>query len=333
MSDISRILIETIVRKTIYDIKDSPKRSVRNLIDLGLNFAKGRFQLHFLEAAQTMLKNEKSSYYDLVTDTVYNVDSEKLITMGMNIGYNSCTKGAKQIRMIEDSEKYNIPWSLTMEIDEKVFAEKEELYLSFVSQAKKLGIYTYFIIGGTKAALLLAEKFTDCAFIVFCTKKDITTAFEDEAQKLNNLMPVIRLEEDIAGTLSRLREKKMLYSIYIPYTDEAVESITTGEAFDEIESLHPAFVGMLPLLECSEKAKARVYQYVIDVRNNQTMQTILWDVFSDNNFIDSIISEDACSAFFDINGNLISPCENKRYEECNLFVSDVADIFKSAFPK
>ena len=43
----SRILIETIVRKALKDIKKSPERSSRNLVDLALQFSEGKFQQDF----------------------------------------------------------------------------------------------------------------------------------------------------------------------------------------------------------------------------------------------------------------------------------------------
>ena len=43
----TRILVKTMVRKTIRDIKDSPERSIRNLVDMALNFSEGRFQQDF----------------------------------------------------------------------------------------------------------------------------------------------------------------------------------------------------------------------------------------------------------------------------------------------
>ena len=90
-NDTSRILIETIVRKTLREIKASPGRSTRNLIDMALNFSEGRFQRNFFEAAQTMLTNEKSPYYELIRDTVAHVDCERLLRFGMNVGYHGCT--------------------------------------------------------------------------------------------------------------------------------------------------------------------------------------------------------------------------------------------------
>ena len=49
---IARILVETAVRKTIRDIQQDPRRSMRNLMDMALNFAGGRFQQRFFEKAR-----------------------------------------------------------------------------------------------------------------------------------------------------------------------------------------------------------------------------------------------------------------------------------------
>ena len=39
--DISRVLIETVVRKMLREAKDSPERSIRNLVDMALYFSDG----------------------------------------------------------------------------------------------------------------------------------------------------------------------------------------------------------------------------------------------------------------------------------------------------
>lgn len=117
----SRIVIETIVRKAITDIQDTPKRSTRNLVDMALNFAEGRFQNRFFQTAQTMLKDENSSYYKLVTDMIPNVDTDKIVMFGLNVGYNSCIVGAKKIRTLEKQDKFHIPWSITLVMSGKEY--------------------------------------------------------------------------------------------------------------------------------------------------------------------------------------------------------------------
>ena len=78
--DINWMLIESVVRRTVQKLHDSPEREIRNLIDLGLSFADGRFQRKFLKASQKMLRNEKSAYYPLIKDVVSHVDEERLVT-------------------------------------------------------------------------------------------------------------------------------------------------------------------------------------------------------------------------------------------------------------
>ena len=41
--DINQMLIESVVRRTLKNISASPKRSLRNIIDLALNFSSGTF--------------------------------------------------------------------------------------------------------------------------------------------------------------------------------------------------------------------------------------------------------------------------------------------------
>lgn len=108
-NDVSRIIIETLVKKYLKDIKDSLERSTRNLIDMALNFSDGRFQKAFFATAQTMLRNEQSSYYGLVKNVSAHVDNEKILRFGMNLGYNSCTLGAAQIRKEEETCGYKHP--------------------------------------------------------------------------------------------------------------------------------------------------------------------------------------------------------------------------------
>lgn len=93
-----RLFAETVVKNALKSIIESPERGIRNLIDFALQLSDGRFQKDFFMVAQTMLQNENSAYYDLIRDVVTYVDTEKLYTFGINVGYNSCTVGAKRIR-------------------------------------------------------------------------------------------------------------------------------------------------------------------------------------------------------------------------------------------
>lgn len=117
--DISRILIESVINKTLKDITVSPRRTARNLIDMGVNFSKGRFQKLFLSSAQEFLQNQNSAYYDLITDVSDHVDKKIISTFGMNLGYNGCTRGAKKIREIKYYQSGKSAWHFCLSIENR----------------------------------------------------------------------------------------------------------------------------------------------------------------------------------------------------------------------
>ena len=117
IKDMTKVLVESTVRRTIKNIQKSPERATRNLIDLGLEFSNGRFQTGLFKQAQKMLQNRKSAYYDLVKNIVALVDQDIITTFGVNLGYNSCTKGARLIRDIEAKKGFNVPWALNLSVN------------------------------------------------------------------------------------------------------------------------------------------------------------------------------------------------------------------------
>ena len=83
-NDITSVLVESAIRRTLKNIQESPERATRNLIDLGLQFSDGRFQTRLLSQAQRMLQNQDSAYYELVKNTVETVDHDILASFGLN---------------------------------------------------------------------------------------------------------------------------------------------------------------------------------------------------------------------------------------------------------
>ena len=174
----TRVIIDTMIRKAIHDIKDSPKRGTRNMIDMALNFSDGRFQKHFFQSAQKMLKDEHSAYYTMALDAVNHIDAERLIGFGMNLGYNGCTIGAKRIREIEERDGYDIPWTIALMMDTKNYSLHEADYRSLVEQGKALGIYAWqlCVSGDPDVILPLIEANKDCAFTILCDPETVTEA-------------------------------------------------------------------------------------------------------------------------------------------------------------
>ncbi|MCD8362828.1 MAG: hypothetical protein LUC98_07705, partial [Lachnospiraceae bacterium] len=110
----------------------------------------------------------RPNHYDIIKDTTAHVETDRLLKFGMNLGYNSCTAGAKKIRELETSCGYNIPWTIVIRMDEHRLRENPESYDSVISQGEEMGIYTWMLYdrGQLQDILPLIQKHTDSAFII-----------------------------------------------------------------------------------------------------------------------------------------------------------------------
>lgn len=334
-TSVSRILIETMVRRTIREIQESPKRSVRNLVDLALHFADGRFQKRFLQIAQTMLKNENSLYYRVVTDTVSHVNTDRLVKFGMNVGFNSCTQGAATIRQIEHQQHFNVPWSVSVELTDITYMERKGEYQELLEQGKELGIYTWMLHGQEDCTKLLdlAAQNDDCAFVLFCDPAGVTEQFLEKAEDCENLMICVLYAEGAEKVCGQLRDAGFLYAVYREYGEADEEKIYSGEFFDGPERLHGVMTALEAEKGCPVEVQRKVYRHVVEERTHQKRSTVAWDIFQDSMFIDSIISEDSCSVFFDIEGQLYTYEEQLARREANLFRQPLRQILEENFPK
>lgn len=329
-NSLNRILVETTLRNSIKQIKNDPERSMRNLIDMALSFSNGRFQKYFLEAAQTMLKKETSCYYKIIPDLVANADAERIVTFGMNVGYNGVTLGAQTIRQIEATEHFNIPWSISLELDSNSYHKNAAHYRSLLSKGQKMGIYTWSIHTPDNPAYILelAEEFPECAFIIFCAPENITPALLDDANQIYNILFLVEYGNEIEDACSLLRSRGFLYSVFYNIEEPCFDTEQLDEILSDTENQNAVFTVFLPQLSHS-KQETSLYQYIRQLRAAQKYRTIPFDFIHDNYYIDSIISEQACSIKFTASGTCYSLIDNTVYEGCNLFRSSLYDILKA----
>lgn len=334
-NSISRVLIETMVKKMLREMKEEPRRSTRNLVDLAVQFAKGRFQSYFLELIQNMLTNDKSAYFELVQDTVEHVGQERLLNFGMNVGYNSCTLGAKRIREWESSHGYNVPWAIALEVDKCGFQQSPKRYMSLVAEGEELGIFTWmlFVKEVTTEILTLIESYPDHAFFVFIDSINLTESLIEEILTLDNVMILVEYKDDVTECCKKLRKHRILYGIYYQYDWEGLDEIKSGNLFYDSQAMHAMATVLIPKRECSEELKDDVYQIAKDVRNSQRFSTIAWDLRGDNCFVDKVISDDDCFVYFNKDGDLCGwnqvVVENKKV----LFQKRLQQILMENFPK
>lgn len=333
--DTNRVLIEASIRKALRDMESAPERSCRNLIDLGLSFTKGRFQESFLRTAQEMLHHENSAYYALIKDTAGAVNRDNLITFGINLGYHGCTKGARVIRAMEDQYGFNIPWSLSVELDMQILRARPGVYSEMLSQGVSLGIHTYqfYLEGSPLAALPLLQSQPECAFLLFLHGRQIDSAFLRELTGHPNVMVAVYDGDDMPAACKMLRDAGRLYGVYCPYGQAQQQEILSGRWLEHILPARPVFAFVRPQDGCPAPLEREIYAYVCSVRQAQRHPVFLMDLRQDVMAIDEVISEDVCLAEFALDGHLKTHRGEYFGEEYNLFFSPLADIFKGAMKK
>lgn len=331
----SRILVGTFVKRMLKEIRESPERNTRNLVDMALQFSRGRFQQHFFGAAQTMLQKEDSGYYALVRDTVAWADLDRLYTFGMNLGYNGCTAGAQRIRENEKRLGCNIPWTILLELDTEGLDRTGPRYHALIREGEALGVFVWTLLTGERPALVLplVKKHPDSAFFLFCAPGDVTPAFLDGAAEFNNLMAAVRYGEGAADACAALRKKGLLCSVWYQYGQKDTEAILNGKLFDGAQQLSPIFTILLPEPDCPAPVQRLAHQAVEQARMEQTYRTALWEAQGDNRKVDTVISDDACAACFDRDGTIREWGRRLSCAPNNLFESGLTDLLTAAFPK
>lgn len=321
------------VRKAIKDIRESPKRSIRNLVDMALAFSGGRFQKRLFSVTQTMLKNENSPYYELVEYVVNHVDTDHLVRFGVNLGYNSCTCGAKTIRKIEESQGYNVPWMLTLHLNAD--NRYKDRYHSIIDQGEELGIFTWQLFADPhpELALSLAADHPDSAFIMFCSHAGVSAQFLDEASDLDNLMLAIKYDEYAEELCSTCRDMNLLYSVYYVYSPEDTVQIFNDDLFYALLQLHPTFAALAPAVGCPSETRTAVSSHIRKLREEQRFPVLPWEALSDCLLVDGIISGDACVVAFDAEGYLHICDSDSKKTGFNCFEDDLEIIFRNALPR
>ena len=328
-SSVNRIMVTTIVKKAIHDLKTNPERTVRNLIDMALKFADSRFQQQFYSDAQSLLTNEKSAYYDLVKDTITQVNEETLLTFGMNVGYNGLYEGSKKIRNMEE---HSIPWTISLSITEgKLYDQHHRT----IDQGEKMGIHTWHLFSnhGIYECLTLAQHHPDSAFVIFCNSNEIGWNVLDYADDIRNISIMVSFDKDADVVCDMLRVSGILYGLYYTYSQKDLECIESGELMHEMEQLHPAFSVLKPQFPCQNTLRDRVYQWIIKARMEQEFKTIPWEMYGDMLLVDSVISEQPHWIGFDEYGQLNIDQGVDRTYGLNIFVNELPEILKRAFPK
>lgn len=334
--DMTRFMIDAAVSKAIGDIARDPDRSVRNLVDLGMNFSRGRFQRRFIGSIRTMLDQPDSPYYQVAKRAVSDISRDTLKTFGVNMGYNSFTRGAKAIRELEAAQGVNIPWSITFQYRLAGGGLTAADIDRTIAEAKKLGIYTFAIHCAHDSVCAIApllSRHADCAFLLFITPGATNPAQADSLCRVPNLLVAISTDDPaFDAMMNALKADRALCAPYVRYDDSNVDAILTGEWIERTLPYACVFGIAIAAANCPQVTRERVARYALDVRDAQRYPILMIDYFADMLAIDEIISDETCFMAVDADGQVYTGATDARTGE-NIARGSLLDIIRRVMPR
>lgn len=333
-SDVTRKLVEIAIDKGISDIETDPDRGIRKLVDLGLDFSIGRFQKSFFELTSTMLRNEQSAYYTLIRDSVAMFSHDAIKRLGINVGYNSWTMGARIIRENEAKYGFNIPWLIGAQLSQSGSVTADTLS-GVIKDGRDIGIFSYWLVISDAPSLLtaveLAERFPDCEIAIFAVSGIVTGEFVLAIEGVHNILVSVPVSDEEAAHL--LLPTGCMLCRHIIYDDSNIDFITSGDFVTETVDLGFRTACLVVSPSCSSKANSEAVEYVRNLRANQTHPIALTELFSDIIYVDHIISGEPCFMWIGSDGKITVATDHIHETGIEISSDALRQILYSAMPR
>ena len=146
---VSKTLVESYIRKQIKALKRTPQQTIETLSKQLLESPKGSFEKYLLHITPEKLKDTSSGYYQLFHDILPKINTDHLVTLGMNIGYNGLFTASKNLQTNDPESSSNALWAFILSIDGMNYEKKSVQYKAQITAAKR---------NGTRCFMLFIEK-------------------------------------------------------------------------------------------------------------------------------------------------------------------------------
>lgn len=284
-----RQAIDIAVSKALEDIKGkgNARRSIRNLIDLGLLFSKNDDFKRFFSAAQEVIANPRNSYIPLVKRLVSDINSDTVKTVGGNLGYNSLIYGANQLKKSQEGLGIPIPWMLIFDISESTPAFFDRLK-RFIKESREVGIYSYIVCPHMQEDIPvlceIAKRFDECVFIFKVSAALITEQTAKLLGKTHNAMVSVQTadkglsHEGTINAFGLLKEHRCLYGFHVYYNEENMNQVAAPEYIRSAIGFGSLFGVYVAKDSVSDACRNAVYAFVYQERggNGQPLIALEW---------------------------------------------------------
>jgi len=314
-----RLMRQTIniaVNKAIEDMRSNTKRSIRNLIDLGLLFSQSENQKWFFNTAKKVISNPRNPYNELTARMIANVNNQTIKTVGINLGYSSLTYGANKLQKRQAEMNRPIPWLLIFDIPESCpdfFHQMENL----IREGRELGIYSYvFCPHGANDMITLCEiakQFNECLFVFKVSSVLIADQTVKSLSGTHNAVVSVQAAnadlncESFVNASQILKQNRCLYGFHVSYNENNLEKVTAPEYVRSAIGLGNLFGMYIADNGVSRACRDAVYAFVCNERGESGQPLIALEWFRDMRHIsEKILSGSGYMA--------ISPIQKANHE-------------------
>ncbi|MGN0632300.1 MAG: hypothetical protein ACI4JW_00370 [Oscillospiraceae bacterium] len=332
---ITKALLRTTIKKSLADIKQDPKRSVRNLVDLGLQFAEGENQRALFDITRTYLSSENSAYFRLAENIVNEIDHDKLTNYGLNFGYNGCTKGARMIREKERLLGCHIPFLLAFSMGAGDDAISAEDVAGIIRQGMELGIFIYAVVcfGDDYSALLdMAEEFDECAFLFFVNPQKLSREEISHTSELDNVVTSVRYDGETDSCLEKvklLREQGCITCVHFQYRPDNINQVLTNYVTEQIAETGAVAAILYPDPVCDKTAQKLVFDYKKQIVRSQQYPMFMFEAKTDIGIIENMFSNEERLVVFSDGGKVQCTADLCPVDELNMHTHSLVDILKA----
>lgn len=314
-------MIDKIVERRIEEMAESPDTAIRQLLNYSSHFSSSRFQAPVFSILQHLLANEDSQYHIMLQNLLQNVSHSAIKNLGINLGYNSWTKGAQTVRATAQKAGYCIPWIIIFHWNPaKSTIVNLKNMARFIRDGNKIGIYAFCIRQEAPHQSFgeifdIFSKYSDSTFFWMIPNQMLAPVHLDMIQKCENVLAIFDGEGSYSHrNISLLRERKALFAIYHIYSSfNSNEKMSADQWMDYYKMYQSPFVFFLPDESCSEEDRENASAYIDNARLHQKFPYYIVDFYTDILEISHMISGADCYLEIDSSGQVVYPKTSQMF--------------------
>ncbi|MDO4838052.1 MAG: hypothetical protein Q4B32_06625 [Clostridia bacterium] len=296
--EITRLMVEVAVSQGLQGLKQQfDRRVLRNAVEHGGHFSNGRFQRAVFQTLQDMLRTEDHPYFSLCNRLAADVDDCYFLNYGINLTFESWTRGAAVIRGLEAKENRNIPWCMTLYTAWKGQQMPIDTAKGIIEQGMPLGIMAWALMeedGRSDVLRGLCDQFPNCAFTAFLPDEKMTDALLCDLEGVDNLALVAMSKSGTFASYEVLRKHRRLFGLCRDVDAACTERMLKQQDL-RLQSAPEAPILFFRYTEdCPEEVRSRFTAYVKAQKANPDYPVFPIDLSRDISRVDEIISDDAC---------------------------------------